>query len=1151
VEVLPEDESDDQGYDSPDEIEDQGYNPQLSRFEQDSCHHVRSHSSSKLPEHLETAVQATDLEDEEQKQQLRELLRRYQKVMAPPDVSLGTTHMVEHRIDTGEARPIKQAARRLPKVREHVVEEALEEMTKAKAVRPSESPWSSPIVLVKKKDGTIRFCVDYRELNAVTKTDAYPLPRIDDCLDSLGQSQWYCTLDLRSGYYQVPMAPEDVEKTAFVTKFGLYEFLVMPFGLTNAPATFERLMEKVLNGLQWRKCLVYIDDIIVFGKDFLTTLSNLEEVFDRLEKANLSCKPKKCALFRKKVSFLGHVVSAEGISCDPAKIAAVKDWPTPKTVKEVRSFLGLASYYRRFIPNFAHISSSLVDLTKKDERFHWDEEQELSFQLLKDALCSDLVLTYPSDQGFFILDTDASDNAIGAVLSQVDPSDQEKEKVIAYASKTLSPTERRYCTTRKELLAVVTFVKQFRHFLTGRRFLLRTDHASLMWLLKFKNPEGILARWLTTLSEYMPFDCIQHRAGSQHANADALSRRPMEAKNCPSTYQDCPTCYPRIITQDVDGVTTISCEEEIEYLPLRKERACVMTRSQHRDMEKQKEASQDIPEDNSVPVITGDITPDMVTSPPRADFDHWALGWKQDYISQEQRKCHDLAQILRWKEKSELKPELESYSHVGNELKGYLSMWESLHLLDGILYRKVQFPYQSNYSYQLVVPPALRGEAMHRSHNLLQAGHQGEDNTMAILRRRFYWPGYRHACRTWVRGCIVCQKRRPRTEGKAPLYHVGAGNPGECIAMDILGPLPLTVRGNQYIIVLSDMFTKWTEAYALPDKTASSVGKILINEYICRYGIPARIHSDQGKEFQNELMNSILRIMGIARTRTTPYRPQSDGQVERFNRTLIKMLKSFVDSPQSDQWDDLLPLLTSAYRATEHKSTGCTPNLLFLGREVDIPLDILAGPPPGEKKVWMSSNGYGAWLQRALSNAHQYARQHLEKAAFKQKAYYDRQSSSWKPREGEWVYYYYPPRAQAKLGTPWEGPYVIVKRLKGNTVIIARDQQSKERIVHQDNLKSILGPQQSENNWVRDQLRDLKKTYPKTSLVEEAVMSPESSEDEEPISISVAPPILKKTGQAWKHATCTNMNKHVTFCSLNNVIGNDGIEQQSILKPST
>ncbi|GBM26318.1 Retrovirus-related Pol polyprotein from transposon 297 [Araneus ventricosus] len=399
--------------------------------------------------------------------------------------------MTQHRINTGDHPPIKQYPRRLPLARKEEADNLVKEMVDNGIIEESSGPWASPIVLVKKKDGSTRFCVDYRKLNEITKKDSYPLPRIDDTLDALNGSQWFTTLDLKSGYWQVEIRPEDREKTAFTTGQGLWQFKVMPFGLCNAPATFERLMETVLRGLSSEACLVYLDDIIIVGRTFEEHLNNLREVFQRLQKANLKLNPKKCRFFQKEVAYLGHVTSAEGVKTDPEKIKAVVVWPRPDKIHDLRSFLGLCTYYRRFVRNFSAIARPLHKLTEAKSNFNWTDECEKSFNSLKQALTSSPILTYPRTDKDFILDTDASNEGIGAVLSQ---NTGNEERVIAYFSKSLGKPERNYCVTRKELLAIVKSIEHFHHYLYGRKFPLRTDHASLRWLLNFKEPEGQIAR---------------------------------------------------------------------------------------------------------------------------------------------------------------------------------------------------------------------------------------------------------------------------------------------------------------------------------------------------------------------------------------------------------------------------------------------------------------------------------------------------------------------------------------------------------------------------------------------------------------------------------------------------------------------------------
>ena len=454
--------------------------------------------------------------------QVKNLLLEFQSVFGDSKGNIGRTSLIQHKINTGEAKPIKQRPRPVPIHHREALDKAMRELIEKDLIEPSSSPWCAPIVLVKKKDGSLRTCVDYRLLNAVSKKDSYPAPSAQSSLDHLSGSKYFSTLDLASGYHQIEMEPEDKEKTAFCTgRHGLYQYKVMPFGLSNGTATFQRLMELIFAGQQWHEVLLYIDDIISYCTDFSQGIERLRVVFQKLQDAGLTLKAKKCILFQKQVSFLGHLVSEHGVATDPEKVLAVVEWPVPKSTTEVRSFVGLCAYYRRFIKSFSEIAKPLHKLTEKNAKFSWSEGCQSAFDELKSRLVSAPVLTYPNDQDKFILDTDASDKAMGAVLSQVQ---EEVERVVAYGSKTFSRSEKNYCVTRKELLAVVYFVKHFKHYLLGKQFLIRTDHGSLRWLMNFRNAEGQIARWLEILSSF-DFE-IQHRPGKLHQNADALSRMP-------------------------------------------------------------------------------------------------------------------------------------------------------------------------------------------------------------------------------------------------------------------------------------------------------------------------------------------------------------------------------------------------------------------------------------------------------------------------------------------------------------------------------------------------------------------------------------------------------------------------------------------------
>ena len=483
----------------------------------------RTPATAKVPEHLEAMFQKAcqDGVSKEQARRLAELLDQYQDVFSRNDQDVGRTDLVKHSIPVQEGtRPIRQPPHRLGPQKEQEAERQIQDLLARGMIEPASGAWSSPVVLVKKKDQSWRFCVDYRKLNAVTLQDAYPLPRIDESLDALAGSRYFSTLDLTSGYWQVPLDADAQEKSTFATRSGLWKWKVLPFGLTSAPATFQRLMEQVLHGLHWKTLLLYLDDVIVISPDFDSHLQRLEEVFSRLQDAGLKLKPTKCELLQDEVHYLGHVVSAEGVATDPAKVEAIKKWEPPKDVKGLQAFLGTAGYYRQYLPDFATVAKPLTRLVSGDNLWTWTSDEQTAFQRLKDGLVSAPVLGYPDPKLPYILDTDASAVGVGAVLSQIQEG---KERVIAYYSKTLAPPERNYCVTRRELLAVVKAVKHFRPYLYGTKFKLRTDHASLRWLCRRHEPTAQVARWLEILS---PFSYqLEHRAGKLHGNADGLSRR--------------------------------------------------------------------------------------------------------------------------------------------------------------------------------------------------------------------------------------------------------------------------------------------------------------------------------------------------------------------------------------------------------------------------------------------------------------------------------------------------------------------------------------------------------------------------------------------------------------------------------------------------
>ena len=962
-----------------------------------------SEVNENLPEYLRPAWEnAQENLTSDQSEQVKTLLMKHKDVFAKNKTDLGRTDIVKHKINTGTAAPVKQHPRRLPLSKKELVREEISKMLKQGIIEPSQSPWSSPVVLVQKKDGSTRFCVDYRKLNNLTLKDSYPLPRIDESLDALRGSKWFSTLDLQSGYFQVEMDPADAEKTAFTTICGLFQFKVMSFGLCNAPATFERMMEIILSGLHWETCLLYIDDVIIFADSFEQHMERLSEVLSKLQTAGLKLSPQKCQLFKKEVCFLCHVVSEHGISTDPTKIRAVEQWSAPTDVHQVRSFLGLCSYYRRFVEGFATIAKPLHKLTEKKTPFKWTDECKASFMKLKQALCSSPVLCYPTIRQNFVLDTDASGVGIGSVLSQVEDG---KERVVAYYSRALNKAERNYCITRKELLAVEA-VKHFHHYIYGVETVVRTDHGALTWLMSFKNIEGQMARWLETLGAY---DLkIKHRAGRKHMNADSLSRLPCD---------NCDYCTKREVRDK-----TLQIEDPSTGPTVR-----VLTRSQTT------KCNED----------TNSLTDSVDWLP--ADNDKLKMAQSQD---------EEISLVHQWLDQDR-RPDWKDISHLSTNIKHYWALWDSLTLQNGLVYRRKFDDTVGNETYLLLLPKSLRKEVMNLLHNHVSAGHLGMSRTVARVKDRFDWPALRLDVENWCKACTECQKAKNVTKKpRAKLQVSKVGAPMERVGIDILGPLTQTRRGNRYVLVISDYFTRWTEAFAMQNIEAVTVADLLVTEFICRYGIPRQIHSDQGRQFESEVFQKICLLFNIDKTRSTAYHPQSNGLVERFNRTLLNMLTKCVSSDQRD-WDQKLPFLMLAYRSSEHESTGFSPNQMMLGREAELPVDLLYGPPPESRQ---DECQYVIDMKEHLENVHQLARKKMLKASDRQKRTYDHRAKQYSYSEGDlvWLQTKRKRSLAPKLQYSWEGPYRVVQQLTDLVYGIQRGPQSVTKIVHHNHLKPYV-----------------------------------------------------------------------------------------------
>jgi predicted aspartyl protease len=870
------------------------------------------------PVEVLTSTLPTDL-TAEQRRVMEDLIHRNADVFSKDEFDIGRSSLVQHRIDTGDNRPFRQPLRRQAIAHLDIIDAHVDQMLRQDIIEPAASPWASNVVLVRKKDGSLRFCIDYRRLNDLTYKDSYPLPRTDSCLDSLSGATYFSTLDLRSGYWQTAMDARDADKTAFVTRRGSFRFKVLSFGLTNAPSLFQRLMDLVLAGLTWETCLVYVDDIIVFSADFDEQVRRLEAVLGRLRQANLKLKPSKCFLFRRKVTFLGYVVSGAGVEPEPEKIAAVVDWPVPRSLTEVRAFLGLCSYYRKWIRDFASIAAPLHELMRKGERFEWNTLRQAAFEQLKMCLTTAPVLGTPRDVGTFYLDTDACDQGLGAVLSQ----EQEGElRLVAYASRSLTRAERVYCTTRKELLAIVFGLKQFRQYLLARQFVIRTDHAALQSLRKSPEPIGQQGRWLDLIEQFSY--TIQHRAGRSHSNADSLSRRPCE-RELPETQ--CKQC------RQADDMPT---DDELIGLGEGDQSPVVLDRPVAKPVASDRSHEESVTSDRS---LSGMPIPVAPNRPPvgsdrsefrdrtssavvrragsvitEADDDLWAIS----SLGRAQRTDSEIRPIYRLLEVSAERPPWSVVKAESEATKAYWAQWPMLTMKEGVLYRTFVDADKSVRFLQLIPPQALRSELIRQAHIGMTGGHMGPAKTQDQVQRRAYWCGWRQDVKRFCRRCVpCCRYHRGLPPRHGCLQSMTVGMPMERLHVDLTGPHTRSRRGNQYILTCIDPFTKYAEGIAIRDKTAVTVARVLVEQVFTRYGVPMTLLSDLGREFENETLHEICRLLQISKLRTTAYKASTNGAVERLHRSMNAMLGKVVADHQKD-WCEHLPFVLAAYRASRH-----------------------------------------------------------------------------------------------------------------------------------------------------------------------------------------------------------------------------------------
>ena len=858
-------------------------------------------SPAQIESQRKVKLQNAPITDED-RSNFKELCNNYTDIFSRSSEDIGHTPLLKMDIDTGDSPPVCQRPYSLPLKHVEWVTKELEILEKAGVISRSVSPWASPIVIVPKKSEPgepprRRMCVDYRVLNSllppVNKAHSkakgiltlVPLPKIDEIYAQLKGSKVYSAIDMRSGYFHLGLSNDAKPKTAFVPggpHGAKYEFNRCPFGLSQAPAYFQRLIHEVLKGITF--AFGYLDDILIFSPDNKTHLEHLEIVFQRLREADLKLKASKCNFFKKHIQYLGHLVSGEGIEPLPEKLEAVRKMPPPTTPKEVRQFLGLVGYYRKFVPKFADIARPLTNLTKLDIPYEWTTRCQEAFEFLKEMLLKEPVLKYPDPSKPYTLFTDASKFAWACVLTQEyeHEFDGKKRKIlhpITYMSGLFKGSQVNWATLTKEAYAIYVSVKKLDHYLQDAEVTLRSDHLPLKSFLQKNTLNTKVNNWaidITSRCRNIQFEYIK---GIKNTLADTMSRL---IEITPEIEQE-----PEPPGQEF-GYDIFETLEPIET-----------TTHYINELKEEIQIKQEAIPDDLLPIV--DLTESQLED----------IQMKDKFIK-------NIVNRLVAKQQPEGKP----YYLEGKLLKKYI--------------------YDNKQRFEVtVVPPNCAPLLLNLAHD--QLGHNGTARTYMLLKRTYYWKGMKTDISNYVKQCKLCQKQNILPVKYVSGHFSAPMAPMEFISMDLIGDFTPSSKGNKYALTVICMLTGYTFCIPIPSKKASDVITAYIDNVYSKFGGSKKILSDNGTEFKNQLFEKIAKELGVEfKCYTAPYHPQSNGRIEGFHHFLKSCMTKHISTTM--EWDQVVHLATAAYNFFPNEHSKESPFFLMFGRDPRVPLNTLLTP---------------------------------------------------------------------------------------------------------------------------------------------------------------------------------------------------------------
>ena len=903
------------------------------------------------------------------------------------------------------SQPLFSKPYRLPHSQRNEVCRQVRKMLEDEIIEETKSEWNSPLLLVPKKSDTNekkwRLVIDYRKVNTTLQDDKFPLPNIEEVIDSLAGAQYFTHLDLSQGYYQCKLNPGDRPITAFSTPSGQYQMTRLPMGLKISPSSFSRLMTVAMSGLNLERCLVYLDDIIVFGKTFDEHNKNLISIFQRLRDVNLKLNPSKCNFLKQELLYLGHYISKEGVLPDPSKIEIIKNWKSPVTPDEVKRFVAFANYYRKHIRDFAKICAPLNYLTRKDVVFNWTAECEAAFQKMKGLFVKPPVLDYPNfdEENIFKLHTDASGYGLGAVLSNMN------DRPIAFTSKMLNKAEKNYSTIEKELLAMVWAIRHFRSYLHGRKFQLYTDHRPLVYLFTLTDPSSRLTKFRLALEEY-DFDVI-YKKGSENVVADALSR---------------------ISATELKDIHNKITSEA--FITTRMQTRC-STSSESREVVTGHDSSSINPiqvivrENNFKENVKWIPDKEMIMIKPTETLDSL------------RRTMEELGKICRKYKVDEL------YMKMNDQCAH--KFYEKI--VNNNLQKGIPKIIRISNKIKVIEDDLTKKLILNDYHLLPTAGHAGIKRTMSTIKQKYYWKGMKRDVEELVKSCEKCQKYKTINMPKTEItITTTAGTAFEKIYLDLVGPL-IPSEGNEYILTTQCELTKFITATPIKNKATNTVAKAFVENFILKYGVPERIASDRGTEFMSELFSSVAKLLHIEKLNSTAYYHQAIGALENTHKSLGNFLRIQCDS-KLFSWTNWVPYYEFAYNNTIHTKTNYTPFHLVYGKLSKMPSNLTDVEPEPMYNI----DDYCKQLKSKLQISHHEVRNRLIEEKSKRVSETNKKAKLQLYKSGDLVWL--KNETAKKLEAKYNGPYKILEDMNPNVKILIN---KKEDLIHKSRIKPYEG----------------------------------------------------------------------------------------------